>query len=44
MGLLATPVAIQEMILAVWLIIKRFDTRLREPGGSDPAMNEMESV
>lgn len=48
-GVLAAPIAIQEMILALWLIIKGFDTRhlpvlLRGAGGSDPAMSEMESV
>jgi hypothetical protein len=36
MGLLATPIAIQEMILAVWLIIKDSTPDFESPVGLTP--------
>lgn len=47
-GVLAAPIAIQEMVLAVWLIVKGFDIK-RLPGdagevASEPTMRELEAV
>lgn len=39
-GILAAPIAIQEMVFALWLIIKGFDTSQHTITEADPALTE----
>lgn len=38
-GILAAPIAVQEMVFALWLIIKGFDTSRQLPEAAEPVQN-----